>query len=78
MANVWKSEDNLWEWILSFDHVSPRDPTQVVRFGGEHLLPLFLPLSPSSVVSMLKSKAVSFSFFAFDFGDRISWSPSLS
>lgn len=63
----------MWEWVLSFDHVAPRDPTQVVRFGGEHLL----PLSPNSVVSMLKFRAVSFSFFAFDFGNRISWSPSL-
>lgn len=34
-----RSEDNLWEWFLSFNHVSPQDRTQVIRFGSKYPLP---------------------------------------
>lgn len=37
MSPVWRSEDNLWEPILSFYCVSLRDQTQVVRLGGKRL-----------------------------------------
>lgn len=31
---LWKPEDNLMEWLLSFYDVGPRDQTHVVRFGA--------------------------------------------
>ena len=35
--HVWRSEDNLQEWVLSFHHVDPREQTQVVRLGSKCL-----------------------------------------
>lgn len=32
-AHVWRAEDNL----LEFQHMCPKDETQVVRLGGKHL-----------------------------------------
>lgn len=33
----WGPEDNLQEWILSFNHLGPGDCTQVKSHGSEHL-----------------------------------------
>lgn len=30
-----RSEDNLWESVLSFHHMDPGDCTQVIRLGSE-------------------------------------------
>lgn len=35
---MWRSEDNLQEWVLFFRRVDPRDSAQVVRLGGKSLL----------------------------------------
>lgn len=39
IAHVWRAEDNLQESALSFYHVGPTDPTQVLRVGGKHQYP---------------------------------------
>jgi hypothetical protein len=35
-AHVWKSEDNLWELVPFFPHVSPGHRAQIVRLGSKH------------------------------------------
>lgn len=40
-----RSEDNLWESVLSFHAVGPGDSTQVTGFGGKHLYHLVKPRS---------------------------------
>lgn len=37
MEYVWRSEDSLWELVLSFHHVGSRFQTQRIRLGGLHL-----------------------------------------
>lgn len=37
---TWKSEVNLWELVLSFNHVGSWDKIQVVSLGCRHLYPL--------------------------------------
>lgn len=37
---IWRSEENLPEWILSFHHMAPRNQTQVIRLDCNHLCPL--------------------------------------
>lgn len=37
---MWRSEDNIDESILSFQHVGPSDQTPVVRFSSKHLYQL--------------------------------------
>ena len=39
-------EDNLWESVLFFHDVGPRDQTQVVRLGTKHLYLLSHPAHP--------------------------------
>lgn len=39
-TNMWKSEDNMDESVLSFHHVDPSDQTPVVRFSSKHLYQL--------------------------------------
>lgn len=34
--HVWQSEDNLWEPVVFFHQVDPRDSTQVVRLGSKY------------------------------------------
>ena len=34
LAYMWSSEDNLKEWVLSFYHKDPRNPTQVVMVAA--------------------------------------------
>lgn len=41
-----RSEDNLWELILPFHHVDPRDQTQLVRLGYRQLCPFHSSLWP--------------------------------
>lgn len=47
-ACVQRSEDSLWESVLSFHHVGPRDQTEVIRFGSSRLYPLSFPAHHSS------------------------------
>lgn len=35
MGLLWRSEDTLQDWVLSFHHGSPRDPTQQVPLATE-------------------------------------------
>lgn len=37
MVHVGRSEVNLWELLLFFQHVGSGDQTWVVRLGGQHL-----------------------------------------
>lgn len=46
MVHVWRSEDTLWEMVLSSYDVDPRDPTLVVRHGSLQLYQLILPAQP--------------------------------
>jgi hypothetical protein len=32
---VWRSEDNLWEMVLSSHHVGPGDQTRAIRLVGK-------------------------------------------
>lgn len=41
-----RSENNLWELILSFHSVSSGDRTQGVKLGDKHLYPLTISLAP--------------------------------
>lgn len=34
---VWRAENSLWESVLSFNHASSRDQTQLLRLGGRWL-----------------------------------------
>lgn len=36
VAHVWRSDDNLWELVLSFHHVGPGEQTQAVSLGSKH------------------------------------------
>lgn len=48
-AVLWRSKDNLQESFLSFHHMGPGDPTQVMKIGGKYLyLPSCLASWPSS------------------------------
>lgn len=37
MAHTWRTEDNLQNFVLSFDHLGTRDHTWVLRLSGRHL-----------------------------------------
>ena len=52
--HVWESDHSLQESGLSFHHVGPRDPTQVVRFSGRNLYPLNHLCSPVNDVLKFK------------------------
>lgn len=39
MVPVWMSEDDLWELVLSFCHVDPKDEAQVFKLSGSVNLP---------------------------------------
>lgn len=41
----WKSQDKLQVSVLSFQHVSSRDPVQVVSLGGDSPHPLSISLA---------------------------------
>lgn len=43
MEGMWKSEGNLWEFILSFHHASFGDWTQVTGLGGSRFYPMLSP-----------------------------------
>lgn len=36
VAYLWLPKDNLWEFILSFEQMGPRDQTLVIRLGGRY------------------------------------------
>lgn len=71
-----KSEDNLGESILSFQHVCPRDRTRVTNFSGKHLtqrshlpVPTSLVLQFQEIQKFLasvkrKNRKVSFDFYS--------------
>lgn len=40
IVSVCRSEDNLWQSVLSLHHIDSGDWKQVVRLGGEHLYQL--------------------------------------
>lgn len=48
--HVWRSEDNLQESVLSFQHVVSGALTQIVRLGSKHLCPLSYLTSPYYIV----------------------------
>jgi hypothetical protein len=35
-AHTWRSEDNLWESGLSFQHVGPRDHAQSIQLNSRY------------------------------------------
>ena len=45
MEHVYRSEDDLREFVLCLHHVAPGDGTEVIRLGSEHTHP------PSHLVS---------------------------
>lgn len=44
-----RSEGNLWESFLFFDHGGPRDQTQLISLGGKCLKPLGLLSGPKEI-----------------------------
>lgn len=48
--HVWRSEDNLWESVLSTMWVEPKDGTQATELGGNHLY-LLCSLSPAQTLN---------------------------
>lgn len=56
MVYRWKSEDNLWESILPFCHMGPRDQTLVVPLDGQcpGLLSCVQVLSVQLIVILFK------------------------
>lgn len=46
LAHMWRSEDNLQELVLSFDHVGSRDWTKVIWLGSKWLYLLSYLASP--------------------------------
>lgn len=58
-----RSEDNLWEFVLSFHHVSPRDHTRALRLGWKcvhrqsHLDSPFFPLIHMTLLPILSTIA---------------------
>lgn len=49
---MWRSKDNFPESDLSFHHVGPKDGTQAVRLGVEHLCPLNHLASPQALKNL--------------------------
>lgn len=52
IACVWRSKANLKVSVLTFQHVSPRNWTQMVRLSGKFLYPLSHPKGPWSLFPM--------------------------
>lgn len=58
--NVWQSEDNFWEVVLSFYLTGPRDQTQVIRLNSKPL-----PAEPSGQHTFFSLKAQIGNIFGF-------------
>lgn len=48
----WSSVVNFWESDFSFNHLGPRDQTQVVKSGAEDLYPLSHLAGPKVILSI--------------------------
>lgn len=55
MVPVWKSWDTLWEMVLSFYHMGPKDRALVVNLGSLKLYQLIPLLNPPGLVHILIS-----------------------
>lgn len=55
---VWKSEESLWELVLSFHHVGPRDGTHVIRLNNKFLYLLSHLSSPRVAFLILNCLAI--------------------
>lgn len=51
-AHMWRSEDNLWDLVLSFHRVGPRDGTQVIRCKHQYLYSLVISPALAFLVNM--------------------------
>lgn len=56
---MWRSQNNVWESVLSSQRVSPRDWTRIVSLGSKHLYLLFQP----RFFSTLNHRDLEFSMF---------------
>lgn len=48
----WRSEDSLWELVLSFLYVAPRSQTQVARLGSTFTQEAFLPVQHACLTAL--------------------------
>lgn len=69
-AGMWRSEGNFMESVLSFLHVNPRDPAQMIRFGrclylvshsDSPIASSFMVLNPWALLPALRLASHSFS-----------------